>query len=99
MKMLFKPAAAFAWALLALASPGAFLLPDSASGTFVQTKVLADAGLSLESSGTWQFEKGRKIVYHTLKPVESVFSATPTNFSSPPSPTLKILLNINDKDC
>lgn len=64
-----------------LSASGAVTLPDSAKGVFVQTKTLADVGLSLKSSGTWEFEKDRRFVYHALKPVESLFIATPTNFS------------------
>lgn len=53
----------------------------SASGTFVQRKVLKDVDVTLTSSGTWSFEKGRRFVWNTLKPMPSVFTATPTNYS------------------
>ena len=51
------------------------------SGTFVQKKSLHDVGVTLTSSGTWSFEKDVAFVWNTLKPVPSVFSATPTNYS------------------
>jgi hypothetical protein len=51
------------------------------NGTFVQKKSLHDVGVTLTSSGTWSFEKDVAFVWNTLKPVPSVFSATPTNYS------------------
>ncbi|MBO5940543.1 MAG: hypothetical protein J6R18_05045 [Kiritimatiellae bacterium] len=51
------------------------------SGTFVQKKYLHDIELTLVSSGTWTFEKDKAFVWNTLKPVPSVFVATPTNYS------------------
>ena len=51
------------------------------NGTFVQKKSLHDVGVTLTSSGTWFFEKDVAFVWNTLKPVPSVFSATPTNYS------------------
>ena len=50
-------------------------------GTFVQKKSLHDVGVTLMSSGTWSFEKDRAFVWDTLKPVPSLFVATPTNYS------------------
>jgi hypothetical protein len=47
----------------------------------VQKKSLHDVGVTLTSSGTWSFEKDVAFVWNTLKPVPSVFSATPTNYS------------------
>lgn len=51
------------------------------SGAFVQRKVLKDVGVTLTSSGTWSFEKDKAFTWRTLKPIESVFVATPTNYS------------------
>ena len=51
------------------------------NGTFVQKKSLHDVGVTLTSSGTWSFEKDRAFVWNTLKPVPSLFVATPTNYS------------------
>ena len=51
------------------------------NGTFVQKKSLHDVGVTLTSSGTWSFEKDVAFVWNTLKPVPSVCSATPTNYS------------------
>lgn len=50
-------------------------------GTFVQKKFLNDVGVTLASTGTWCFEKDRSFVWNTLKPVPSLFVATPTNYS------------------
>ena len=54
---------------------------ELASGTFVQKKYLHDVELTLVSSGTWTFEKDKAFTWNTLKPVPSVFVATPTNYS------------------
>ena len=54
---------------------------NSVSGTFVQKKYLHDVELTLVSSGTWTFEKDKAFTWNTLKPVPSVFVATPTNYS------------------
>lgn len=51
------------------------------NGTFVQKKSLHDVGVTLTSTGTWSFEKDRAFVWNTLKPVPSLFVATPTNYS------------------
>lgn len=54
---------------------------DPVRGTFVQKKILHDLGVTLVSSGTWSFEKDRAFSWNTLKPVPSLFTATPTNYS------------------
>lgn len=54
---------------------------DKVNGTFVQKKSLHDVGVTLTSSGTWSFEKDVAFVWNTLKPVPSLFVATPTNYS------------------
>jgi len=56
-------------------------LPARAAGTFEQRKTLADVGVTLVSRGTFAFERDRSFTWHTLKPVESVFHATPTNWT------------------
>lgn len=50
-------------------------------GSFVQRKVLKDVDVTLTSEGTWSFEKGRSFVWNTLRPLPSVFVATPTNYT------------------
>ena len=54
---------------------------DKVNGTFVQKKSLHDVGVTLTSTGSWSFEKDRAFVWNTLKPVPSLFVATPTNYS------------------
>ena len=54
---------------------------DKVNGKFVQKKSLHDVGVTLTSSGTWSFEKDVAFVWNTLKPVPSLFVATPTNYS------------------
>ena len=56
-------------------------LPDSAKGPFVQKKTLRDLGVTLRSTGEYEFEKDRFFTFHTLSPVDSVFTATPTNYT------------------
>ena len=70
--------------LFALAGAGKFerlTLPDSAKGPFVQRKTLADVGVTLTSSGEYEFEKDRFFALRTLKPIASSFIATPTNYT------------------
>jgi hypothetical protein len=77
-RQLFESAVVFVF--IALTS---FLLnaEELVSGTFVQKKYLHDVELTLVSSGTWTFEKDKSFTWNTLKPVPSVFVATPTNYS------------------
>ena len=56
-------------------------LPETASGTFVQRKTLADVDVTITSTGTFRFEKGRLFEWRTLKPLPSTFTATPTNYT------------------
>ena len=56
-------------------------LPDAAKGTFVQKKTLKDVEVTLTSTGEYEFAKDRFFTFHTLKPVESSFTATPTNYT------------------
>ncbi len=50
-------------------------------GRFVQRKVLKDVDVTLTSEGEWSFEKGRSFVWRTLRPMPSIFEATPTNYA------------------
>ena len=54
---------------------------EPVKGSFVQRKVLRDVDVTLTSEGTWSFEKGRSFVWSTLRPLPSVFVATPTNYT------------------
>lgn len=56
-------------------------MPEKASGTFVQRKTLADVEVTITSTGTFRFEKGRFFEWNTLKPMPSTFIATPTNYT------------------
>ena len=56
-------------------------VPPSAAGTFLQRKILADVDVTLVSTGTFKFEKDRFFEWRTLKPMPSVFLATPTNYT------------------
>ena len=57
------------------------VMPDRASGSFVQRKTLADVGVTITSKGTFRFEKGRFFEWSTREPLPSVFLATPTNYA------------------
>ena len=56
-------------------------LPDRAKGPFVQKKTLRDLDVTLRSTGEYEFVKDAFFTFHTQKPVESVFTATPTNYT------------------
>ena len=56
-------------------------LPERASGIFVQRKTLADVEVTITSTGTFRFEKGKFFEWQTLKPLPSTFIATPTNYT------------------
>ncbi len=56
-------------------------LPETAEGTFVQRKVLADVDVTLVSKGTFRFGRDRFFEWNTREPMPSVFYATPTNYS------------------
>ena len=56
-------------------------LPETAEGTFVQRKVLADVDVTLVSKGTFRFGRDRFFEWNTREPMPSLFYATPTNFS------------------
>ena len=42
---------------------------------------MKDIDVTLTSTGTWSFEKDRAFEWRTLKPMPSLFVATPTNYS------------------
>ena len=72
--------------LIACAALGVMMMAYGAetpavSGTFVQRKVLKDIDVTLTSTGTWSFKKDRAFEWRTLKPMPSLFVATPTNYS------------------
>ena len=71
----------FACGVAVLTTAGRCMESAAASGTFIQRKVLKDVGVTLTSSGTWSFEKDKAFTWRTLKPIKSVFVATPTNYS------------------
>ena len=80
-RFVFLAALAVAAAQVNADSAAPFELPDSASGTFVQRKTLADVEVTITSSGTFRFVKGRSFVWNTLKPLPSTFSATPDSYT------------------
>ena len=57
------------------------MAPHVMAGTFVQKKILKDVDVTLTSTGTWTFEKDKAFTWQTLKPVPSLFTATPTNYT------------------
>ena len=52
-------------------------LPETAGGTFVQRKILADVEVTITSSGTFSIVKDKSFEWKTLKPLPSTFTATP----------------------
>ena len=59
-----------------------FGAPDGAvTGIFSQKKFLKDVDVTLTSTGIWSFEKDVAFTWQTLKPVPSLFTATPTNYT------------------
>ncbi len=72
--------------LLAVHSAPAFQarrrhLPELAEGSFVQRKVLADVDVTLVSKGVFRFQRDRSFEWEMREPVQSIFHATPTNYS------------------
>ena len=53
---------------------------ESDSGTFIQMKTLSDVGVTLTSSGEFEFKKNGFFKWKTIKPIESVFTATPKEY-------------------
>ena len=56
-------------------------LPTTATGTFVQRKILADVEVTITSSGTFRFEKDKSFEWKTVKPLPSTFTATPESYT------------------
>ena len=54
----------------------------SDEGTFVQMKTLSDVGVTLASSGEFRFKKNEYFEWKTIKPIESIFTATPKEYIS-----------------
>ena len=65
----------------AAAAPADAALPERANGTFVQKKTLADVDVTIVSTGTFRFEKGKFFEWKTLEPLPSTFLVTPTNYT------------------
>ena len=77
---------AAAWGAAVSAAPGMAermlaALPATATGTFVQRKVLADVEVTITSSGTFRFVKDKSFEWKTLKPLPSTFTATPESYT------------------
>ena len=66
---------------MALAEVSDAEMPESAEGTFVQRKTLADVEVTITSRGTFRFLKGRSFEWNTREPLPSTFVATPTNYA------------------
>ena len=47
----------------------------------MQKKTLADVDVTIVSTGTFRFEKGKFFEWKTLEPLPSTFLATPTNYT------------------
>jgi hypothetical protein len=56
-------------------------LPETAAGTFVQRKILADVEVTITSSGTFSIVKDKSFEWKTLKPLPSTFTATPESYT------------------
>lgn len=56
-------------------------LPATATGTFVQRKILADVEVTITSSGTFNFVKDKSFEWKTVKPLPSTFMATPDSYT------------------
>lgn len=54
----------------------------SDEGTFIQMKTLSDVGVTLTSSGEFRFKKNEYFEWKTIKPIESIFTATPKEYIS-----------------
>ncbi len=56
--------------------------PANLEGRFVQEKYLAALDASLQSSGTFSYQRGESVRWQTLKPINSEMLVTPTSISS-----------------
>lgn len=52
------------------------------TGTFIQMKTLSDIGVTLTSTGTYEFKKNKYVKWTTLKPLQSDFIATQKDYTS-----------------
>lgn len=51
--------------------------PEKLTGTFTQTKFLAQLDTSIKSTGAFNYIRDTKIVWHTLTPIDSTLELTP----------------------
>lgn len=56
--------------------------PEKLSGTFSQSKYLAQLETSINSSGSFNYIRDKKIVWHTLTPINSTLELTPKTMLS-----------------
>ena len=57
-------------------------MPEKHAGSFVQQKYLQVVDTSLESSGVFDYERGKSIRWEILEPIQSELLMTPTGVSS-----------------
>lgn len=57
-------------------------MPEKHAGSFVQQKYLQVVDASLESSGVFDYERGKSIRWEILEPIQSELVMTPTGVSS-----------------
>ena len=55
---------------------------EELSGEFVQEKYLAQFETSIQSSGTFSYQRGKQIIWQTLQPIQSELVMTPTQIVS-----------------
>jgi|UniRef100_A6W250 hypothetical protein len=51
--------------------------PENLTGTFSQTKFLAQLDTSIKSAGKFNYIRDAKIIWHTLTPIDSTLELTP----------------------
>lgn len=56
--------------------------PEKLSGTFSQSKYLAQLETSIHSSGSFNYIRDKKIIWHTLTPINSTLELTPKTMLS-----------------
>ena len=56
--------------------------PERLTGQFEQTKYIAQIDANLASSGTFSYQAGKQITWHTSTPVESTLTLTPEHIVS-----------------
>lgn len=57
-------------------------MPEKHAGTFIQEKYLQSVDASLESSGVFDYERGKSIRWEILEPIQSKLLMTPAGISS-----------------